>query len=42
MNRLLPRGLQISWWKGLMRLTFCLYWMAGIFGLALYYIWYMR
>ena len=42
MNRRLPRSLRISWWKGLMRLTFALYWIVGLIGLAVYYFWYVR
>ena len=42
MNRRLPRSLRISWWKGLMRLTFVLYWIVGLIGLAVYYFWYVR
>lgn len=42
MNRRLPKSLRISWWKGLMRLTLALYWIVGLFGLAVYYFWYVR
>src|SRR6185295_5463487 len=28
MNRLLPKALRISWWKGLMRLTLGMYWLV--------------
>ena len=42
MNRRLPKSLRISWWRGLMRLTLALYWIVGLFGLAVYYFWYVR
>src|SRR5512141_1033516 len=42
MNRRLPKSLRISWWRGLMRLTLGLYWIVGLFGLAVYYFWYVR
>jgi plastocyanin len=42
MNRLLPKALRISWWKGLMRLTLGMYWLVGLFGLATYYVWYIQ
>ncbi len=41
MNRLLPESMRTKNWKNLMRLTFGLYWTAGMLGLALYYIWYV-
>lgn len=42
MNKLIPRQWRISWWKPLMRLTFALYWIAGILGFSLYYVWYVH
>jgi uncharacterized membrane protein YozB (DUF420 family) len=42
MNALIPIGWRVSWWKSLMRLTFALYWLVGLLGLATYYLWYMR
>jgi plastocyanin/uncharacterized membrane protein YozB (DUF420 family) len=42
MNKLLPKALRISWWKNLMRVTLGLYWLTGLFGLATYYVWYIR
>ncbi|MGE5223109.1 MAG: hypothetical protein ACM3PY_11780 [Omnitrophica WOR_2 bacterium] len=42
MNKILPRNLRIAWWESLMRLTFALYWIAGILGFLLYYAWYVR
>jgi uncharacterized membrane protein YozB (DUF420 family) len=41
MNQLLPKRMQITNWKSLMRLTFGLYWTTGLLGLALYYVWYV-
>ncbi len=42
MNRILPARLRISGWKNLMRATFGLYWLAGLLGLGLYWVWYIR
>jgi uncharacterized membrane protein YozB (DUF420 family) len=41
MNQLLPMKMRNENWKNLMRLTFGLYWIVGLFGLTLYYIWYV-
>ena len=42
MNQWIPKKWRIKWWKNLMRLTLALYWLVGIFGLAIYYVWFMR
>jgi uncharacterized membrane protein YozB (DUF420 family) len=42
MNQWIPKKWRIKWWKNLMRLTLALYWLVGVFGLATYYVWYMR
>jgi len=42
MNQWIPRKWRIKWWKKLMRLTLALYWLVGVFGLAIYYFWYIR
>jgi hypothetical protein len=42
MNKILPRRWRLSGWKPMMRLTFALYWIAGILGFLLYYVWYIR
>jgi uncharacterized membrane protein YozB (DUF420 family) len=42
MNQLIPKNWRIKWWKRLMRLTLALYWLVGILGLGIYYIWYLR
>lgn len=42
MNQWIPKKWRIKWWKNLMRLTLVLYWLVGIFGLAIYYVWFMR
>lgn len=42
MNKLLPKALRVSWWKGLMRATLGLYWLTGLFGVGTYYFWYIR
>ncbi len=41
MNQLLPKSLQISGWRNLMRFTLALYWAVGLFGLATYTIWHI-
>lgn len=41
MNKLLPKRMRNKNWKNLMRMTFVLYWIVGLLGLALYYIWYV-
>lgn len=42
MNQLIPKKWRVKWWKRLMRLTLALYWLVGVFGLGIYYFWYMR
>jgi uncharacterized membrane protein YozB (DUF420 family) len=42
MNRWIPKKWRIKWWRRLMRLTLALYWLVGILGLGIYYVWYMR
>jgi uncharacterized membrane protein YozB (DUF420 family) len=42
MNQLIPKKWRIKWWKNLMRLTLALYWLVGLLGLAIYYVWFMR
>ena len=37
MNKLIPKN-----WKRLMRLTLALYILVGVFGLGVYYFWYLR
>jgi hypothetical protein len=40
MNDILPRRLQVAWWKNLMRLTLAGYWASALLGLGAYYTWY--
>ena len=42
MNNLIPVRWRVPWWKNLMRITFALYWIVGLLGLATYYLWYVR
>ena len=42
MNQWIPKNWRIKWWKNLMRMTLALYWLVGVFGLGIYFIWYMR
>ena len=42
MNGLLPRRLHVRGWKMLMRLTLAGYWAVALFGLAVYYVWFLR
>ena len=42
MNQLIPKRWRVKWWKNLMRLTLILYLLVGVFGLGIYYFWYMR
>lgn len=42
MNQWIPKKWRIKWWKNLMRFTLALYWLVGIFGLLIYYVWFMR
>lgn len=42
MNQLIPKKWRVKWWKRLMRLTLILYLLVGVFGLGIYYFWYMR
>ncbi len=41
MNALLPKAWRIKRWKNLMRITLVLYLLVGVFGLAIYYTWYL-
>jgi hypothetical protein len=41
MNRLLPKPLMISWWKRLMRISYALYWVVGVLGVAIYFLFYV-
>ncbi len=41
MNQLIPKSLQVSGWRNLMRFTLGLYWAVGLFGLTTYLIWYV-
>ena len=41
MNRWIPERWRIKGWKRLMRITLALYWLVGLFGLALYYVWFI-
>jgi hypothetical protein len=41
MNRLLPKPLMISWWKRLMRISYVLYWVVGVLGVAIYFLFYV-
>lgn len=42
MNKWIPERWRIKWWKRLMRITLGLYWLVGLLGLALYYVWFIR
>jgi uncharacterized membrane protein YozB (DUF420 family) len=42
MNKLIPVKWRVPWWRKLMRVTIGLYWIVGLLGLAIYYVWYMR
>jgi CDGSH-type Zn-finger protein/uncharacterized membrane protein YozB (DUF420 family) len=42
MNGWLPRRLHVRGWKTLMRVTLAGYWAVAAFGLAIYYLWFMR
>jgi len=42
MNHLLPKRWQIKGWKVMMRLTLGLYLLVGLFGLGVYYFWFVR
>lgn len=42
MNKLIPKQWRIKWWKNLMRITLGLYILVGVFGLGIYYVWYVR
>jgi len=42
MNKLIPKKWRIKNWKRLMRLTLALYILVGVFGLGVYYFWYIR
>jgi hypothetical protein len=41
MNNALPNPMRITWWKNLMRITFGLYLLVGIGGVALYVLLYI-
>jgi hypothetical protein len=41
MNHFLPKRWQIKRWKILMRLTLGLYFLVGLFGLGVYYFWFV-
>lgn len=41
MNNALPKAMRITWWKNLMRITFGLYLLVGIGGIALYALLYI-
>ncbi len=42
MNQLIPKRWRVKWWKKLMRFTLGLYVLVGLFGLGIYYVWYVR
>jgi uncharacterized membrane protein YozB (DUF420 family) len=42
MNQIIPKRWRIKWWKNLMRFTLGLYILVGLFGLGVYYVWYIR
>jgi CDGSH-type Zn-finger protein len=42
MNGLLPQRLHVRGWKTLMRVTLWGYWAVALFGLAIYYLWFLR
>jgi CDGSH-type Zn-finger protein/uncharacterized membrane protein YozB (DUF420 family) len=42
MNDILPRRLHVRGWKTLMRATLAGYWLVALFGLAVYYVWFLR
>jgi uncharacterized membrane protein YozB (DUF420 family) len=41
MNGLMPKALRIRGWKRLMRITLALFALAGVLGIATYYVWYV-
>ena len=42
MNQIIPKRWRVKWWKNLMRFTLGLYLLVGLFGLGIYYVWYVR
>ena len=41
MNGILPRRFHVRRWKTLMRATLAGYWLTALFGLAVYYVWFL-
>ncbi len=41
MNQWIPVGWRIKGWRKMMRLTLALDWLVGLFGLGIYYVWFI-
>ena len=41
MNQLIPKRWRVKWWRKLMRITLGLYVLVGLFGLVIYYVWFV-